>query len=362
MKKHNGRNAIVITGVVEGSQQEICRNVIMQFCSCVENAVVIDFYKGNKLKNIVGDNCDFVKYNFCKDNWADEEDSINRFLEKSGIESLFVFKVRIITGLKINNCTIAKRFISKYKGDKHVYRSYQTTKKICERLLFVNCCYNNNIKLFQFVIDPIEHDFSFIEKNAVKRVYILAKDKMKYCPMYELELSNTAYSSEKLYDMFFICTCFGDLREGLFETFSNVQIENDHMLFRLVNSDNSRRDRISQTEYYENISKSKYTLIVQSYDSTTFSIIRFFEAVCRDCVPLIWYEVCLDDLKNTFEDIYDLVLKYNLIVSSKEEVIDRVKNYENDIQFIDEVKSSKSFRKITDKKKVAKFYKKLLSK
>ena len=129
-----------------------------------------------------------------------------------------------------------------------------------------------------------------------------------------------------------------------------------------VDNKKNKKLIIKQEDYYYMLSKSKYTLVVQSYDVTTFSIIRFFEAVCRDCVPLIWFEACLDDLKNTFEDIYHLVLKYNLVVSSKEEIVDRVDNYENDLNFINEVKNSKSFRKITNEKKVAKFYKKLLSK
>lgn len=107
-----------------------------------------------------------------------------------------------------------------------------------------------------------------------------------------------------------------------------------------------------------------FTLIIPSYDVTTFSIIRFFESVKNGCVPLIWKDTDLTDLKNTFEDIYDLVIEYGLIVGSKDDIIEacKKKNRKHYEDFLDAVKNSRSYRKVTDKESVRKFYKKLLSK
>lgn len=364
-KKYSGRNAIIVAGSIEKGQSEICKNVIRQFCTFVENAVVIDFYKGNKMRRLIGEEFDIIKYTFCKEDWLQEEESINEFLLDNNISSLFIFKTRMFKSFRYNDGSFAEKFVSSYKDNNEMNRSYVSTRKVLESVLFVNCSYNLGIKLFQLVIDPLEYDYRFVGIENIQRLYILKKNDMKYCPMYEIEMYKNCKVKQKELDMFFICTCNGEKRKLLIEVIIELKEFVDcksSFVVEFVDNKENKNKKISQTEYYENVSKSKYTLVVQSYDATTFSIIRFFEAVCRNCVPLIWYEACLDDLKNTFEDIYDLVLKYNLIVSSKEEIVDRVNNYENDLNFINEVKNSKSFRKITNEKKVAKFYKKLLSK
>ena len=120
------------------------------------------------------------------------------------------------------------------------------------------------------------------------------------------------------------------------------------------------RKPLKQQEYYNKLSKSEYTLIIPSYDISTFSIIRFLEAVMVDCLPLI-YSLCdLTDLKRTFPDIFNIVER-KLIVEDIRGIDDKMAEINDERKSIlDEIKSTKSFKKITTEEMVSKYYAKLL--
>ena len=110
----------------------------------------------------------------------------------------------------------------------------------------------------------------------------------------------------------------------------------------IVKKDNTY---ISQVEYYNKLSHSKFTLIIPSYDITTFSIIRFLEAISNRCLPLVLDTVNLTDLKNTFPDIYNIVKK-NLVVNIKD--IQSKINELNYDKIINEIFNTKSIKNFTD--------------
>ena len=117
---------------------------------------------------------------------------------------------------------------------------------------------------------------------------------------------------------------------------------------------------IKQQEHYNKLSKSKYTLIMPSYDILTFSVIRFLEAIMVDCLPLI-YSLCdLTDLKRTFLDIF-IIVERKLIVEDIRGLDDKMAELDDErISILDEIKATKSFKKITTEEMVSKYYTKLL--
>lgn len=58
--------------------------------------------------------------------------------------------------------------------------------------------------------------------------------------------------------------------------------------------------RVDHDEYQKFIAKSRFTLIIPSYDIWAFSMIRFYEALCRGCLPLIFDETFTDDFRDSF--------------------------------------------------------------
>ena len=259
MKKHNGKNAIIVAGSIEKGQNEICKNVIRQFCTFVENAVVIDFYKGNKMQRLIGEGFDIIKYVFCKEDWLQEEESINEFLLDNNISSLFIFKTRMLKSFRYGNGKLAEDFIDTYAENKYVNRSFVMTRKILETVLFVNCCSNNNVKLIQLVIDPFEYDYRFVGKDRIKRLYILKKDRMKYCPMYEFEMNSKRKKEAKTYRMFFICTCISDERNDIKTVLNSMKKDvKDDSSFIIECVDNKKNKKliVKQEDYYNMLSKS----------------------------------------------------------------------------------------------------------
>lgn len=57
---------------------------------------------------------------------------------------------------------------------------------------------------------------------------------------------------------------------------------------------------IDRFSYLDLISKSKYTLILPSYDNSCFSLYRFIESIHHDCLPLIHPDCSIDQVENSF--------------------------------------------------------------
>ena len=73
----------------------------------------------------------------------------------------------------------------------------------------------------------------------------------------------------------------------------------------------SSDELLSYSRYLNLLWHSKYTLIIPSYDTTTFSLRRFVEALMQECVPLV-YDKCNLDWMPT--ELHDILEHSNLIV------------------------------------------------
>ena len=102
---------------------------------------------------------------------------------------------------------------------------------------------------------------------------------------------------------------------------------------------------VDQNTYYDKLAHAKFTLIIPSYDKTTFSIIRFLEAVSNHCLPLVLDSVDLTDLKNTFPDIYRIVKRY--LVVDIDHIQDKINETDYD-KIIKKIFNTDSVKKFTD--------------
>lgn len=72
---------------------------------------------------------------------------------------------------------------------------------------------------------------------------------------------------------------------------------------------------IERDEYISHIAKSKFTLILPTYDSMSFSIFRLIESIYNDCLPLIgndcYIEEIVDSLDIDRSVISEITIKYD---------------------------------------------------
>ena len=91
---------------------------------------------------------------------------------------------------------------------------------------------------------------------------------------------------------------------------------------------------LRKTDYIKEIGKSKYTLIIKSYNDNTFSGLRFIESLYYDCLPLILKDTNYDLLIKSFnldkekveKILVDYDLKYNITENERLELLEYFKN------------------------------------
>lgn len=88
---------------------------------------------------------------------------------------------------------------------------------------------------------------------------------------------------------------------------------------------NNSDELLSYQDYLNLLRCSKYTLIIPSYDTTTFSLRRFVEALTQMCVPLV-YDKCNMDWMPT--ELYDILECSSLIVHD----LSKLKEHVNSIK------------------------------
>lgn len=88
---------------------------------------------------------------------------------------------------------------------------------------------------------------------------------------------------------------------------------------------------IPRDEYLKYISKSKYTLIIPSYDRTQVSILRILESIHNNCIPLFTPDNNFDILLKSFPDFNykDYILDENFKQFSEDEWNDKLKHCKN---------------------------------
>lgn len=350
-------NIVFMFSTIEKSQNELYKNIISQIMYFVDDCYIVDTYKSDKMKKLIGDK-NIVKLSLSGcDTWDDLKCKCKEFIKSNKVKNVFVIRAPMVSGFRRDSYSLVKSFMNGRDKDKSYGMKYEMTKQLFGKFIFLECC--NSINVFHLCVDPYEADIGYaFGLKKVRRLYILKKETVSYCPMYEfnMKLSFDKVCKKKYNDFFFIGSAMTSERKFLYSV--RDKLKDDNINFELFDAKDNKKNRISQTEYYKKVSESRYTIIIPPYDESTFSIIRFFEAVMADCVPLVMDNVDLHDLMITFPDIYNIV-KEKLVVSISD-IKNRIKMYDVDKFIVDEIKSTKSFRKITDESKVRNYFKLLL--
>lgn len=90
---------------------------------------------------------------------------------------------------------------------------------------------------------------------------------------------------------------------------------------------------VPQSVYDDLIAKSKFTLIIPSYDVNTFSVLRFLEALNMDCIPIIHANCNYKEFLNQPEMLMvkRIYLKHNLITTDVKNTIKKSLKFYPDI-------------------------------
>ena len=275
------KNAILVQGNIEVSQTEIIKCIIKQIIRFAK-AEVIDFYKGPKLKNILG-GVETVKYIINQNNWCDEAENIDRFLDGKAYDNIFVLRAPMFKNFRCDKVDMAIRFLEDYELRPGYSRNFSIMKQMYDRILFIGRAADKDINLIQIIIDPQEPIVSQWSFGKGRELYILNSGKLKYAPLYEYMMfeSLKCMDKKKRQKFTFYCSALTKDRSYIVEYKKYLECNYDCKII-------TKEDRkpIKQQEYYNKLSKSEYTLIIPSYDTSTFSIIRFLEAI-------IWSPVLL---------------------------------------------------------------------
>lgn len=325
-------------GIAKGLVNTIKYHMNAIIDSLNDKVIVFDANSGNKLKKLL--DRDDVEYRHIPwidgYTWKEYENDIKDNVKD--IDTLIIFGSTMFDTYNSKNSSLVDNFDKKLNEGNYKYNlSFLSTRIVQQRYFICKLCKDK--KLIYVCLDPQECILTD-KFNTGLCTYILNRGNKKYIPSYEKYMFKNGKDIEKTVDFTFYGTALTEDRQYL--------VEQKDLLTGIRNSDIGiivKKDStyVSQTEYYDKLARSKFTLIIPSYDVTTFSIIRFLEAVSNHCLPLVLDTVNLTDLKNTFPDIYNIVKKY-LIVNIKDiqSKIDEL-NYDKIIKKIFNTESVKNF-------------------
>lgn len=348
-----------IVGAFAKHEVNTIKNIVNTLNMSIDDLTLIDLNKSDKVGNLFEDSIKVKKLdlNVCKD-WDEAEEKVKDAFKN--LDAIFVTRFPLMNGFKRDDISSLVNFLENRCSDPTYGFKFILMKSVYQRFLILDCISMLNISLFHIVIDPDEPSYDqFFYFKKYYKLFILKRHDTKYAPYYEYYLKKYAEESsqkEKKYEVFFRGVIVSPARYFLYDMYEYFK-DKPGIDFGICDKGKFKKCKLSQGEYYDRLNESKYTIIVKAYDEKSFSMIRFMEAICYNCIPLILDDVCLFELSQTFPDIYEIAKK---LVVSQEEVVERIKNYDNDYKLLQEIKESKSFQKITNSKKVKEFYNKLL--
>lgn len=309
---------VFFAGQIEKNQTMITKAMVQTIINCYPDLILFQTFSSDKLVNLLDDtkNIRIVKVPDNKGGWNNFRDECLRLLWKLDIKCLIVLKVPMLSGFRKNDQKLYNRIADKFRsytiGDDEGL-GYESVRMILRKLMFIECA-SDFCDIIHYVFDPNE---LFLVNE--KRVGILESDEMSYIPLYEPTLISGLSPAVKTQDLFFYATAMTAERKYLVDLFT---ISRPIPSFDIKVFDRTNRNEIlGQSDYYRKMSSSRFTLIVPPYDKTSFSIIRFIEAVACDCLPLIYDKVDLHDLELTFADIYEIIVRYHLFVSNIDDML-----------------------------------------
>ena len=311
---------------IGGSMAQSNSNVIGYFLQHVptflnEEVVFIDKFRVRKAERF--SSCDVIKYDGREfidavQDWGLYLRHAKEFLVENGIDKLIVVKLPYSNGFKRNDDNVVKNFLK--SDDPRKSMSFISVRSQFETFKFIEAASSVCDFVYQYVIDPEEVTLSdYFGFKSFDKLYYLDNDCYEFAPYWSYGLMNDAgvKNEDKERDFMFYCTAEGDNRKWLRDIADDVEKKCclDINIIRKGSKKNATKKKvISQDLYFQLLSTSKYTAVIPSYSDTTFSWMRFIEAVMCGCLPLVFKSCNLDEMRKTFPDICDII-ESSLLVS-----------------------------------------------
>lgn len=180
---------------------------------------------------------------------------------------------------------------------------------------------NRNAKIFIIITDPQEYKWkklfpSIIEFEPHQRLNIQSSF------FFETYVFKNAVNLDltKDYDFVFGYSAQSEYRRHLHD-FAEKQLfkhqdDKKFLLFgddRFITDETKKLHLLKQEDYYDKISHAKFSFISPAYDKDTFSIIRFFECISRQCIPIVWSTCCMTDAFKDYPDFLEFLKANHLI-------------------------------------------------
>ena len=294
------------------------------------------FGKENFPTNLKLTNCkDYYNTDFCTEKkeflekWIDFN-KVERFLHIQGDIKPFYRN-----GLEEKGFSYLNREMSKEK-----ITNFVSTRNFIEPA-FASYFFSTKLDTTQIIIDPQEAHL------CDKRYFFYHNDRIKasYIPFVEYaffkDSENKTYKKTK--DFSFGFTVLTTDRIEIYTELLKLEKDNINFLVRFPKIDVDTS--VSRKIYAEMIKESRYTLLIPSYEDTDFSSIRFWDALFKNCLPLV-HETC--KWEQAFVEFPELtkIIRDKLLVST-EQISSTINNQTYD-SVLAEIKSTNDWKKLQD--------------
>ena len=288
-------------------------------------------------------------------------DSSKSLLIQKGDECSFVLQTSssnnqidlmiICGGFFVTNSEIKKSKILQEGGALKI--TYSSTKQRLDYLHKLKSLIDefSPSEIWHIEIDPLEIDFSKILDAQVKRFGLYETDDKACLGLYENYLFRNYVSLASAKSNLFV---FGYVASNqnrkYLSDFVQRQMNGDG--FELFFRDKFAQEKdnlLSQSEYYDELKKAKFSFIAPSNDVESFSLIRLFECLAFDVVPIVWQKCETKEAKRQYEDLFGFIEDNGLVFDenkgkSLSEFIEELDYFE----LIEGLKNTKSVRRLID--------------
>lgn len=336
-------------------------NVVAYFLQHVskfldEEVVFIDKFKVRKAERFCS--CDVIKYDGKEfvdavQNWDEYLEHAKEFLIDNDIDKVIFLKLPYSKGFMKNDDGTLRSFVK--SDDPKKSMSFISIRNQFEAFKFIEAASFVCDYVYQYVIDPEEVTLSdYFEFKNFQKLFFLDDDCYEFAPYwsYGLMNDNCVKNDVKERDFMFYCTAEGNNRKWLRDIAEELERNcslDINIICKGSRKNATKKKVISQELYFEILSSSKFTVVVPSYSDTTFSWMRFAEALMCGCLPLVFSSCNLNEVRMTFPDICDII-ESDLLVSDFyecEDIVNGMRECKRE-QLINDLFFCNSFQNVLD--------------
>ena len=270
----------------------------------------------------------------------------------SNTDQIVVFSNQLHKGLNFKESANIKIRYDKTLVEDSFGTSFDSTLGAlkCEAIpMFLAHEYNVPIK--HIIYDPCEFIYNDIVPSKVQNYffYALEKCRAKYLPYMEYSqiYKNDTELTEKEFDFSFGTTMLCEERRYLHSVIDKMRADMGSKKANFFYWSNyvEENTMVPYNEYLEYLRKSRFTLVIPSYDADEFSKMRFWEAIAKNCVPLV-LDTC--NIRDAFVETPEIlkIVKEKLLVP-QDAIVERM-NSLNFLDVIKEIKTCSDYVKLKD--------------